>query len=357
MQKVDVIIVGQGIAGSLLSHVLLREKKSILVIDNYHRQSASKVAAGLYNPIVFKRLTQSWIAEELIPSLEKIYSEVENNLGIKIHYKKSIYRIFANEEDQKFWLKKSKEEHLKQFLSSDVKYFEEENIKNDFGAGQVLKSGWLDIKQFIYNFREVLLFNKMLVEEKFNPSDLKIEEASISWKNVQAEKIIFCEGAQAISNPYFSWLPFKNTKGEVLDLQINQLQTDDVLNKNTFLFKNNEGVFKAGSTYDWDNLDNIPTEKGQNEILEKINNIYAGELKIKNHVAGIRPTSKDRRPFIGLHPEFKSLGIFNGFGPKAVMLAPYFSEHFFDYLFNDKPLNKEVSIERFYINHSSGNTK
>lgn len=357
MQKVDVIIVGQGIAGSLLSHVLLREKKNILVIDNHHHQSASKVAAGLYNPIVFKRLTQSWMAEELIPSLEKIYSEVENNLGIKIHHKKPIYRIFANEEDQKFWLKKSQEENLKQFLSSDIKYFEEENIKNDFGAGEVLQSGWLDIKLFINKFREILLSNKMLIEEKLDVSELKIENASVSWKDTQADKIIFCEGTGATSNPYFSWLPFKNTKGEVLDLEIHQLQTEDVLNRNAFLFKNREGIFKAGSTYEWDVLDNIPTEKGKNEILEKISKVYVGGLKVKNHVAGVRPTSKDRRPFIGLHPEFKNVAIFNGFGPKAVMIAPYFAEHFFQYLFNDNPLNKEASIERFYTNYSSRNTE
>ena len=355
MRKVDVIIVGQGIAGSLLSHVFLREGKSILVIDNAHHQSASKVAAGLYNPIVFKRLTQSWMAEELILSLEKIYSEVEKNLEVKIHHKKSIYRIFANEEDQKFWLKKSQEENLMQFLSSDIKYFEDENIKNDFGAGEVLQSGWLDIKLFINKFREILLSNKLLVEEKFVFSDLKMTETGVLWKDIQADKIIFCEGTQAISNPYFSWLPYKNTKGEVLDLEISQLQTEDVLNRNTFLFKNNEGIFKAGSTYEWDVLDDVPTEKGKNEILEKINKVYAGEIKVKNHVAGVRPTSKDRRPFIGLHPEYKNIGIFNGFGPKAVMIAPYFAEHFFQHLFNNKPLNNEASIERFYANYSSRN--
>jgi glycine oxidase len=357
VRKVDVIIVGQGIAGSLLSHVFLREGKSILVIDNAHHQSASKVAAGLYNPIVFKRLTQSWMAEKLIPSLEKNYSEIEKNLEVKIHHKKPIYRIFANEEDQKFWLKKSKEENLEQFLSSAIKYFKEENIKNEFGAGEVLQSGWLDIKLFINKFREILLSNKLLVEEKLDASDLKIESNLISWKDIQADKIIFCEGTGATSNPYFSWLPFKNTKGEVLDIEISQLQTEDVLNRNAFLFKNNEGIFKAGSTYEWDNLDDIPTQKGKNEILEKINKVYTGEIKVKNHVAGIRPTSKDRRPFIGIHPEYKNVGIFNGFGPKAVMIAPYFAEHFFQHLFNDNPLNKEASIERFYANYSSRNTE
>ncbi len=65
--KVDFIIVGAGLSGSTLAYTLLKEGKSVLVIDNNLKSAASMVAAGLYNPIVFKRIVKSWQADILIP--------------------------------------------------------------------------------------------------------------------------------------------------------------------------------------------------------------------------------------------------------------------------------------------------
>ena len=66
-----------------------------------------------------------------------------------------------------------------------------------------------------------------------------------------------------------------------------------------------------------------------------------------HHTAGIRPTVNDRRPLIGLHPEHRSLGVFNGLGTKGVMLAPFFAKQFAGFLEHALPLNKEVDIARF----------
>jgi glycine/D-amino acid oxidase-like deaminating enzyme len=66
---VDYIIVGQGIAGTILAHELLKKNKNIIFLNNENLSSSSKVAAGIWNPVVFKRLTKSWLADDLIPSL------------------------------------------------------------------------------------------------------------------------------------------------------------------------------------------------------------------------------------------------------------------------------------------------
>ncbi len=74
----DFIIVGQGIAGSVLSVSLMKEGYTVCVINNSDLSSCSSVAAGIWNPVVFKRLTKSWLADEVVPELNSFYSYAEN---------------------------------------------------------------------------------------------------------------------------------------------------------------------------------------------------------------------------------------------------------------------------------------
>lgn len=59
--KVDFIIVGKGLAGTLLAHELIKMNKSIIVYDDPNLPGASSVAAGVINPVVFRRMTKSWM--------------------------------------------------------------------------------------------------------------------------------------------------------------------------------------------------------------------------------------------------------------------------------------------------------
>ena len=108
-----------------------------------------------------------------------------------------------------------------------------------------------------------------------------------------------------------------------------------------------DDLFIVGTTYDWNNLNDEPTEKARNEIAEKLSKVLKVPFEIVDQQAGVRPSVNDRRPVIGLHPEHSSLGVFNGMGTKGVMLSPYFSEHFYLHLEKGNTLDKEVNISRF----------
>ena len=73
MQKIEVLIVGQGLAGSLLALELEKRGRKIHVVDNNPSTSSSKVAAGLYNPITGRKMTKTWMADELFPNLVNYY--------------------------------------------------------------------------------------------------------------------------------------------------------------------------------------------------------------------------------------------------------------------------------------------
>lgn len=350
MKQVDYIIVGQGLAGTVLAQTLLEKGRSVIVIDDKDLSKASRVAAGLYNPVVFKRLVKSWMADELIEFMNVFYPELEKHLNAKFYHKKQIVKLFAEENEREFWLKKSKEEIGKYLNKNIQENFLSDIVYSPLGASEVINAGNLDTVKFLDTFRNYFSNKKILLEEKFEYDEMVISDDSVGYKDLQAKKIIFCEGYKSIENPFFKWLPFKLTKGEVLTIRLNADQvipTDKVINKGVFILPLGNNEYKVGATYEWNDLTEIPTEKGRDELIEKLNKVLRVPFEIIDHQAGIRPTVNDRRPMLGLHPEHSALGVFNGMGTKGVMLVPFFADHFVNFLEGNILLNKEVNITRF----------
>ena len=342
--KTDYLIIGQGIAGSCLAYELIKADKKVLVIDNHHRNSSSKIAAGIFNPLVFKRLTKSWLADELRPFLNEFYPELEAFLGVKFYHKKEILRVFSSVEEQNNWSAKS--EAMPQFLSDEILVDVDGRISAPFGAGKVKNSGHVEVCKLLDAFRRWLTKNDLLLEEKFEFNELKTDKTKVEYKGIAAEKIIFCEGHQATENPVFDWLPFVPAKGEMLIIKA-ELPTDYIINSGCFVLPLGNKLFLIGSTYEWADLTPKPTKKGKNELLEKLGKTVSVHFEVIDHVSGIRPAMKDRRPLIGMHPKFKNIGIFNGLGTKGIMLAPYFARQFCGFLQGRNEMNKQVTIERF----------
>lgn len=350
-KKVNYIIVGQGLAGTVLAHTLLKQNKSLVIIDLPSISMASKVAAGLWNPVVFKRLVKSWMADDLLEYMDSFYPEVEVLLNEKFYFKKQIVKPFSEEQEKLLWLKKTSEEigkYLNPTIQSD---FLTDVIHNPIGAAEVINAGNIDTNVLLNASQAYFKNKQFLLQEAFDYQELKLLSGEVNYKGIVAEKIIFCEGYKALDNTYFNWLPFKLTKGETLTIRIPLLYQkgllSKVINKGVFVLPLGEGLYKVGATYEWEDLTDLPTEKGKMFLVDQLNKLLKAPFEIIEHKAGIRPTVKDRRPLIGLHPEHTTLGIFNGLGTKGVMLGPYFAKQFVDFLEAGIPLNKEVDIGRF----------
>jgi glycine/D-amino acid oxidase-like deaminating enzyme len=349
-KQVDYIIAGRGIAGTVLAQTLMNRRKTVMIIDEPSLSSASKIAAGLYNPVVFKRLVKSWMADELIPVMDDFYHDCEQLLNEQFYFKKQIVKLFTEENEKAFWLKKTTED-VGKYLSNVIHdEFLPGIVHNPLGASEVIAAGNLDTTKFLDAFKKYFQKHNCLAEEKFEHAQLAVSENSVSYKGITAGKIIFCEGYRATENPYFNNLPFKLTKGEILTIKLPGdaiIPVEKVINKGVFILPLGNNIFKAGATYEWNELTEEPTEKGRIELSEKLQKVLGVPFEIIDHRAGIRPTVSDRRPLLGFHPQHPALAVFNGMGTKGVMLAPYFAKHFADVLENKIPLNKEVDIARF----------
>jgi glycine oxidase len=352
----DFLIVGNGLAGNVLAHTLKNNQFSFNIIGDSKLSQCSLVAAGIWNPIVFKRMTKSWLADEFINFLIPFYTNIQNQFSKKIITHRPIIKSFFEEQEKQLWLKKSKNE-LSQFLDTAIytevpDTFKNCKLKHEFGI--VKNAGNIDLVTFISESEN--LFKSNFINQNFNYSDLKIESDFISYKNVNYKNVIFCEGYLVNTNPYFNWIPLKPAKGETLTIETTELQIENsILNKNGFIFNMETNTFKVGATYEWEDLTETPTEKGKNELRQKLSHLISCDYQVTKHQAGIRPSSIDRRPIIGTHPKHKNLHIFNGLGTKGVMLAPYFANNFVHFYQQKQALINEVNVARFYNLYKNGN--
>ncbi len=346
--RVDYIIVGQGLAGSLLCWELQKNGADVLVFDNPEIPKSSDVAAGLVNPVVFRRMTKTWLIDELYPQLIETYNELERELGIQLFYPMQIKKLFGEGEDS-FWKKKTIENDLNEYINPISAKEKLKYIYSPYGIGEVEKSGRVDIRNLIGKFRKKLIEMDRFRNEAFDYTQVHFENEEISYQDISAKTIIFCEGHNASNNPFFKEIEFKHTKGEVLRIKTKNYASNFILNKAMFLMPENNQYFRLGATYEWDDLSDSTTEKAKQELQKKLSGIFKDDYKIVDHQSGIRPTTHNRRPVIGLHPNKLQVGIFNGLGSKGSMLGPYFAKQFAQLLKGEiSELHPEVKIERYY---------
>ena len=347
MGKIDYLIVGQGIAGTLLSYFLIKKKKKILVVDEVNTASASSIAAGIFNPITGRRFVKTWMADDVFPFAEATYRELELFTGRKFYHKMNVIRSFGGQAELREW-------ELKCNLPSYTSYLEDNLIKNciygnEFGCVEIKNSGWLDLQIFMEAFRKRLIEENLILETELDSLDLVFKENAVMWKNLTFRKVIFCEGYKVLENPFFKHIPFTHAKGEILTIYSKKLKIKKIISKGIFILPLGNHFFKVGATYNWNDLDDNPTTNARNEIVEKLEKIIGNKYEIVSHRAGIRPTVVDRRPVLGLHPVFTNVGIFNGLGTKGVSLGPYFADHYAEFLGKKTHLIPEVDLKRFAI--------
>ncbi|MCL6260333.1 FAD-binding oxidoreductase [Aquiflexum sp. TKW24L] len=345
--EVDFLLIGQGLAGTILSHRLLQLGKKVMVIDLPNANQSSRIAAGLYNPITGKKMVKTWNADLLFPEIEPLYFQLEGLLGTKFLYKKNIYRPFLNIEEQNEWMGKTGdpgfEPYFEEIFSKEL--FPE--VINPFGGILLKNSGYVDINALLDAYSAYLKNRNLLLEEEFEEEFLEGDRDGFRYKGISAKGIVYCNGLGAMKSRYFSNLPFAPVKGEILDL-VQRFHPDEIINRGVFRITLPNGNLRVGSTYTWHDLDQGPTENAKNELLEKLEKLVPEEVSaIQSHRFGIRPATKDRKPIIGEHPDFPGVYIFNGFGAKGVSLIPYYSNMMVEMLLSSHQPEKEVNIARF----------
>ncbi|MEM6697921.1 MAG: FAD-binding oxidoreductase [Bacteroidota bacterium] len=347
-EKIDYIIVGQGIAGTLLHYFLQKEGKKVVVIDNNHQTSASKVAAGIINPVTGRRYVKSWLIEQLLPIAAETYQTIEQQLNSSFYHPTPVVRTLSNRNEELFW----EDRLLNEYYEAYVK--EEANLGNyaafvsqDYAYAEVKQSAQVQLGKLVESYRKYLEGIDEMLSETFEFEGIRFKEEGVYYKHLVAKKIIFCEGDYAKQNPFFNYLPFGGAKGEALIVKIPNTNFQRILKQRIFIVPLQDDLYWIGATTDKKYQNDVPTEVGKEYLVAQLKIVLNLPFEIVAHKAAIRPTVKDRRPFLGLHPQYPQLAIFNGLGTKGTSLAPYFAQHLTSFLIEKTPLMKEVDIARY----------
>ena len=345
--EVDYLIIGTGLAGIAFAETCLLDHKKIMVLND-SSQNSTTIAGGLYNPIVLKRFTKIWEAEAQLAISIPFYKKLEDKLGTTFLYEIPLLRKLNNIEEQNNWFAASDKPSLSNYLSSELETLNNEAVQSNYKFGKVHETGFLDTKKLKESYTNYLIIKNCYSEQTFDYSKLEINEDFIEYKDIRAKQIVFAEGFGIHNNPYFNNLPLDGTKGELLIIKSENLKLKEIINSSIWILPIGNNLYKVGATYNWEDKTTTQTEEGKNELLSNLKELISCEFEIMEHLAGIRPTVKDRRPLLGKHHLHNQLYILNGMGTRGVLFAPYLSDKLFQFIENKTELDNEISIERIY---------
>ncbi|HYM94213.1 MAG TPA: FAD-dependent oxidoreductase, partial [Chitinophagaceae bacterium] len=343
--QIEFLIIGQGICGTWLSYFFQKENRSFLVIDDNQPNSSSRIAAGIINPVTGRSIVKTWMIDELIHFIETAYSEIGKELDIIALSPKTIIDFFPTPQMREAFLQRQKDEPFLQTATNEDAF--KNNFNYEFGFGKIDPSFIVHLETLLPAWRNHLIKSTQIAEESFDLSQLKISANKIQYKEFIAEKIIFCDGIGSLENPLFARLPFAFNKGEMLLIETDGISPEHIYKKGLILAPlQSKNIFWAGTNYVWDYNDVSPTKEFREKTEQQLKEWLKVPFKVLDHMVSVRPANVERRPFAGMHPVYKNVGILNGMGSKGCSLAPFFAKQLADHLIHGKKILLEADILR-----------
>jgi len=348
MKTLDYLIVGQGIAGSILDFTLRKNGFHGVVIDNGHKNSSSKVGAGLINPLTGRNFVKSWMFDEFEPRAKAMYQQLSALIGFELISPKNIIRILHELKDENEWEIRTTDDNAKRFrVEKPELQLYKEFIHEGESYGELTGAHQVHMPVLIKAYKQFLSKFKFLITQQFDYSKLECKENCFTYDGLKTEYVFFAEGSRGSENLFFPDLPFRPAKGEALIVKINDYSPTKILKQNVNLVPLGDGIFWVGSGFEKEFEDPNPSEKEKIRMTNILDDLLKIPYEIIDHIAAVRPFSRDRKPFIGQHMEHEKMFVFNGFGSKGASLVPYWSEQLVRHINFKEPLSSIVNPYRY----------
>jgi glycine/D-amino acid oxidase-like deaminating enzyme len=324
MTSPDYVVIGQGLAGTAVAWHLRWKRCRVLVIDRGDEATASRVAAGLVTPITGLRLVKTWRLDECFPAAVAFYRRVEAETGEQFFTVRNAVRLFATDQERNQFERRT-DPAYRALVHHPSPPVNEEWFAAPHGGFEMSSAARLDVPRYLDASRDRFRADGSYLAADIDPArDVEPEAGGvrISKLGVRAKGVVFCQGLAGRGNPWFPGVRFTPAKGEVLTLRIPGLAEERVVYRGVWLVPVGGGVFRAGATYDRDDLTPTPTDRGRAEIVARLREFVRLPFEVIGHAAGVRPVVDGGRPVIGIHPDHPQLAVFNGLGSKGALLAP-----------------------------------
>ncbi len=351
-RNVDVLIIGQGLAGSLLAWELQRRGRSVVVVDDDHASSSSRAAAGLVNAIVGTRLVKTEDAELLVPAARALYRKLEAAFDRRFFHERPMLRLFRTDQERARWEERRQDPEYRAWINESWPIGEPPAaVHAPLGGFVQHRTGFLDTNALLDTLRDHLDQQQNRIVARIDPAAVTPVGDEVQWQAITARCAIFCEGYRLRDNPWFDWLPMKPIKGEILTLHSRKPLPRAIINAGKWIVPFEDELFRLGATYDHDRLDTLPTHEAREQLLAALPALLQQPpaCEVVAHRVGIRPRSGDRRPLLGFHPHHAGLGVFNGFGSHGALLIPWYASRMADRIDGINTIPASADIRRFAL--------
>ncbi len=344
MEFVDRIIVGRGLAGTTLAWELAQRGERLAIIDREEAVTSSRIAAGLLTPITGQRLVQTRHWPVLRAAAQAFYQRVEAATGSAVFSQRPAVRILGTETERTLYEKRREADFatLVQDACVSPHWF-----ATPFGSFEMLDSARLDVPCYLDAVRRHLApFTPFFTGEVDPLHDVELlpDGVRLSRFGLIARTLIFCQGYAL--NPWFANVPYQPAKGEMLTMRIPGLAESRVMHQGVWLLPLGDDMFRIGATYEWAELDCIPTARRREELIARLRQMLRLPFTVIEHVAAVRPALRTGKPLLGLHPHYPQLGFMNGLGSKGSLLAPYFAAQFAAFLTGTGKIEPDVDLRQ-----------
>lgn len=314
MPNADTLVVGQGLAGTLLALALRERGEEVLVADDARAVVCSRVAAGLFHPVVPRTGGLTWMAAEIFNRITPFWNQVEEALQRPLIHHLPMYYHAGDAQAVQHWRQAS------EMLGQSWLNWQQE----PFPAAYTQAAGRVDIRACCASAAELFLSEDRLIRRPFAWDAVVRDGVHWRWGEFRFRRIILCQGYRAAQEGPFGFLPFQLTKGELLTVRSACRPAPAAIHKKkAFVIPLGNDLYRIGSSYTRFFSDDVPEEKRKEQLLAQALEVHAwlDGAELVDHEAGIRPTTGGRRPFLGEHPEWKGVYVCNGWGSKGAALA------------------------------------
>lgn len=351
-QRLPVAIIGGGLAGSLLAARLQARQQPVVLFHQPQPGTASTAAAGLANVVTGKGFRLTWQAEQLVTELKRFF-EGPAGQSVQHHFHRvPIFRPFRTTEQANQWAANAAEDPLAHWVTYYGAPQWPDRVRNPLGGIAVRGTGWANIRALVTElhaaFREHPATD--LRQETFVYTALHPEEKRYNGERFAA--VVFADGTGALHNCWWPVAPVRPLKGELLELELppNFVPPVPIAGGGYVLPLAGERVV-VGSTYEKRFANARPTPAGREALLQTLHRLLhlpgGFAPTVKHHRAGLRPTSRDRRPLLGAHPCYPGLWFLNGLGTKGLLYAPWLTRLLADNLTGKPtPIPAAIALQR-----------
>ncbi len=331
----EFLVIGAGLAGALTVHQLHLADRKVVWVDRQYQHSSTRTGAGIMNPITGRKFVYSWQFDRFLDQALATYRRLETSDWPILH-RLHILKGLATPGDENNWCLRLGTPPYDRYMHEPVSPEGYPFLKDVRQLGRIDPVYRVDMHNVVQAVAE--RWGRPLYGEMRSPRTIWMNDELLTIPSHLS--VILATGApvQEIRELH---LPLSPYQGQALLIRSPDLPRDAILHHKLKVVPYGEDLFWVGTHDRWDDLDEWPDAGGRQQLEETLKTFFEIRFDVVEHLSGIRPSSRTRRPFTGPLSGWENTFIINGLGTKGASLAPLVADHLCLYLLKGVAIPEE----------------